>query len=140
MNSAPQPSPRQVAIQWFQRVWNERDDTAITQLMASNARCELEGGQEIIGPDQFRQFFQTLTTVFPDIRVAILDAMEEGEKATVRWEARGTHTGDGMGMRATNTAHVFRGMTWMVVRNGQIVDGGDCWNQDALLTRMAAAQ
>lgn len=108
--------------------------------MDCNARCELEGGQEIIGPEQFREFFRTLTTVFPDIHVTILDVIEEGDKATVRWEARGTHTGDGMGLRATHTAHVFRGMTWMVVRNGQIVDGGDCWNQAGLLARMAAAQ
>lgn len=140
MNSLPTPSTRQVATQWFQRVWNERDDAAIGQLMDSNARCELEGGQEIIGPEQFREFFRTLTTVFPDIHVTILDIIEEGDKATVRWEARGTHGGDGMGLRATHTTQVFRGMTWMVVRNGQIVDGGDCWNQDGLLARMAAAQ
>ncbi len=140
MNPSPHPSPRQIATQWFQRIWNEHDDAAIDQLMAPAGCCELEGGQKIVGPAQFKEFFRTLTTVFPDIRVAVLDIIEEGDKATVRWEARGTHTGDGMGLKASHTPQVFRGMTWMVVQDGQIVDGGDCWNQDGLLARMAAAR
>lgn len=133
-------SPRQVVTQWFQRVWTERDESAIAQLMAPDARGELEGGQQITGPDQFREFHRTLLRVFPDIQVKVLDIVEEGEKAYVRWEARGTHRGDGMGVSATGRPHSFRGITWMVVRNGRIVDGGDSWNQGGLLTRMAAPQ
>lgn len=133
-------TPRQVASQWFQRVWNERDQNAISELMAADARGLLEGGQEIIGPDRFREFYTAFTSLFPDLRVEVLDIVEEGERVYTRWEAYGTHGGDGMGLKATHQPHSFRGITWMTVKNGQIVDGGDSWNQEGLRARMAAAQ
>lgn len=139
MNPAPALTPRQVAVQWYQRVWNERNEAAIDDLMSPAAQGELEGGRKITGPADFKVFFRALSGVFPDLHVKLLDVVEEGEKVVVRWEATGTHGGDGMGMKATHARHTFRGMTWMIVRHGQIVDGGDSWNQDGLLARMASA-
>lgn len=139
MNPVPAPAPRDVASQWFQRVWNERDEAAIDELMSPTARGVLAAGQEVMGPAQFKEFFRAFATLFPDLRVRLLDVMEDGEKVVVRWEARGTHAGEGLGLKATQRVHTFSGMTWMVVRNGQIVDGGDSWNQDGLLARMASA-
>ncbi len=132
-------SPRQVAAQWFQRLWNEHDGSVIAELMAPDCRAELEGGQVTRGPAEFAGFYGTLLDTFPDIRVTILDISEEGDRAYVRWEAGGTHCGTALGITPSKCAHAFRGITWMKVQNGKIVEGGDCWNQGGLLARMAAA-
>jgi predicted ester cyclase len=68
-----------------------------------------------------------------------VEIVAEGEQAYVRWEACGTHAGNAMGLTPTGRCHGFRGITWMTVRDGQIVAGGDCWNQGELLSQMAAA-
>jgi steroid delta-isomerase-like uncharacterized protein len=132
------PSPRQVASQWFQRVWNDHDESTISELLAPGARGLLEGGQEVTGPQEFREFFRTLLTIFPDLQIKVLEIVEEGEKAYVRWAATGTHCGEGMGLAPSDQPHSFRGITWFRVVNGQIVEGGDSWDQGGLLTRMAA--
>ena len=132
------PSPRQLASQWFQRLWNDHDESTIDQLMAPAARGLLEGGREVTGPAEFREFFRTLITVFPDIKIDVQDIAEEGDRAYVRWAASGTHCGDGLGLAATNKPHRFNGITWLKFADGKIVEGGDSWDQSGLLARMAA--
>jgi steroid delta-isomerase-like uncharacterized protein len=131
-------SPREVAAQWFQRVWNEQDASAIFELMAPDAVGHLEDGQIAKGPEGFREFQSTLLTLFPNISVKILDIIEEGEKVVTRWEASGTHQGSALGLPATGLGHQFQGMTWMIVREGKVVEGGDSWNQGGLMRRMGA--
>lgn len=125
---------------WFQRIWNEKDESAITELMDPEATGELEGGVQVRGPENFCNFFRTLVTVFPDLQVKVVDTVAEGEKVCVRWEATGTHHGDGMGIKATGAPHQFRGTSWLFVRDGKVVGGADFWNQEGLLARMRACE
>lgn len=132
-------SPREVALQWFQRVWNEQDASAIAELMTPDAVGHLEDGQTVTGPDEFREFHSTLLTLFPNVSVTILDIITEGEKVVTRWEAVGNHQGSALGLAASGRGHQFHGMTWMIVRDGKMIEGGDSWNQGALMQRMGAA-
>ncbi len=132
-----QSTPREVAAEWFDRLWNQHDGTVIPQLMAPGARGELEGGMVTNGPEEFAQFHEVLLGTLPDVRVNIVEIVQEGEQAYVRWEAEGTHSGGAMGMVPTNRTHGFRGITWMTVRNGKIIAGGDCWNHGALMTKLS---
>lgn len=132
-------SPKEIATQWFQRVWNERDASAIAELMAPDAVGHLEDGQIANGPEGFREFHATLLALFPNISVRVVDIVAEGEKVVTRWEATGTHLGTAPGLPATGLGHQFHGMTWMVIRDGKIIEGGDSWNQGALMRRMGQA-
>ncbi len=49
--------------------------------------------------------------------------LADGDHVVVRWPARGTHLGDGLGMPPTNRSVDFRGMTWLTFKNGVIVEG-----------------
>jgi hypothetical protein len=40
---------------------------------------------------------------------------------------------DNLGMAATGRAVDFRGMTWLTLKNGVIVEGWDSWNLGRLL-------
>lgn len=132
-------SPKQVANEWFERLWNKRDESAINELMAPDAKGMLEGGTEFVGPEEFRGFYRTLVTVFPDVSIELRDVIEEGEKACVIWAAKGTHKGEGLGLQPTGQPHTFAGITWLRVVDGKIVNGGDHWDLGGLMGRMAAA-
>lgn len=136
---SPLPTPRHIAAQWFQRVWNERDASAIPEFLAPGCVGHMENGHDLVGPEAFHeQVYQKMMTVFPDLHVAVQDIVAEGDRAYVRWVITGTHRGEGLGMVPTDKVHTFGGITWFVVRDGKIVEGGDSWNQGALLAQMAA--
>ena len=124
--------PRTVARRWFEEVWNGRRDESVDDLMAPRAPGHVEGG-EVIGPEGFRQMREMFLSALPDVRIEIEDILAEGDRAAVRWRARGTHTGNGFGFEASKRPVDIRGTTWLVVRDGQIVEGWDTWNLSAML-------
>lgn len=128
-----------VARRWFEEVWNERRDGAIDELMAEGAYGHVEGG-ELRGPAEFRTMRNTFLNSLSDIRIEVEDVIAEDENAVVRWRARGTHDGPGFGVEATRRSIDIRGMTWLVVREGKIVEGWDTWNFAALLQTLGVPQ
>ena len=120
-------SPSEVLRSWFTRVWNQGDESAIDELYASNA---IAHGLSIVpregrGPDAFKSFFRPFRSAFPNIRIEVLHCVCEGDLCAVLCEVTGTHTGDGLGVAATNLPVRFTGMTMARVTNGQIQEG---WN------------
>jgi len=128
--------PAELARKWFEEVWNQRRDATVAELLAPAAPCHMEGA-ELVGPDQFLAARAALLDAFPDIQVTVEATVAEGDETVVRWSARGTHRGDGLGFAASQKVASFRGMTWMHVANGQVVEGWDSWNLGALLQDLA---
>ena len=100
----------QLARRWFEEVWNQQRDETIREL----ARAQL-------------------LDAFPDMRVAVEDMIAQGENVVVRWRANATHIGAAMDLKPSQRAVSFRGMTWMLFRDGRMIEGWDAWNQGALL-------
>lgn len=132
-------TPREVAIQWFQEVWGERNAESVTRLMAPHAKAHLEGGVEMVGPAEFLSLHKSLLTIFPDLDLKVLRVIGSETDACVHWEITGTHQGDAMGFAPTGKPHAFDGITWLRIENGQIVEGWDRWNQNDLFTKLANA-
>ncbi|MES2709172.1 MAG: ester cyclase [Verrucomicrobiota bacterium] len=130
-------SPKEIGVRWFQEVWNERKLSAIHELLAEGARGHLEGGQEIVGPEQFTAFQIALVEALPDIKVRVLNSLSDGDDACILWLATATHTGHGMEMAPTGKTVSFRGMTWFHVENGKITEGWDSWNLGGLMHAMS---
>ena len=126
-------SSKEVGTRWFHEVWKRRNLDAIEELMAPGALGHLEGGQEIAGPKEFREFFEAIVSALPDIQVEVLKVIAEGEHVSVLWSAKAVHSGDGLGLKATGRPVAFRGITWLHVVSGKIVEGWDCWNQGGLI-------
>jgi steroid delta-isomerase-like uncharacterized protein len=126
------PDAREVGRRWFEEVWNARRDEDIEELMAAESYGHVEGG-EVRGPAGFRQMRAVFLSALPDVRIEIEDILAEGDRAAVRWRAVGTHTGDGFGFPATNRKVDIRGTSWLVVRDGKLIEGWDTWNLNGLL-------
>ncbi len=91
---------------------------------------------DVQGPDHFLAARAALLGAFSDLRVTVDAAVSEGADVVVRWSARGTHDGDGLGFPATARQASFRGITWLRFSDGQIVEGWDSWNLGQLLQEL----
>ena len=113
----------QTAIRWFEEVWNQRREATIDELLSSRSVCHTENGP-IVGPEQFRSgMYGPFLAAFPDLKVTVEDVLAERDRAVVRWSARGTHTGGGLGILPTGRSVAIQGMTWVTVVDGQLGEG-----------------
>jgi steroid delta-isomerase-like uncharacterized protein len=127
-----------IARRWFEEVWNSRREETIEELMMPQAVGHMEGA-DVRGPGDFKAARRELLKAFPDMRVTVEDTVGDGEKVVVRWAAHGTHAGEALGLTPTDRPVRFRGMTWLTIRDGKIVEGWDSWNQGKLIEEMRSA-
>ena len=129
-----------LARRWFEEVWNQRRVETVREMVAEDGVCDSEGAS-LRGPDEFLTRAHTpFLATFPDLRVEVEGTVAEGDEVVVRWRAKGTHLGDDFGVPATGRRVEFRGMTWIRFRDGQMVQGLDCWNQAALIAALQQEQ
>lgn len=129
------PDARELGRRWFEEVWNRRRDDEIDELMDPDAYGHVEGG-EYRGPSGFREMQGMFLSALPDVHIEIEDILAEGDRAAVRWHARGTHSGEGLGVKASGRQIDIRGTTWLTVRDGKIIEGWDTWNLSAMLASL----
>jgi predicted ester cyclase len=69
-----------------------------------------------------KQLASLCWSAFQELRVTITDQIAEGDRVATRWTARGTHTGDVMGLAPTGRPVVLTGITIDRVLDGRIVE------------------
>jgi steroid delta-isomerase-like uncharacterized protein len=72
------------------------------------------------GREEFKAVVARVRRSFPDIQYRIDDVMWSGDKVALRWEARGTHRGEYLGMQGTGRTVTYTGITLYEVRDGRI--------------------
>lgn len=123
---------------WFDQVWNKRSDATVHELLDSAAIGHLEG----LVTHNVAEFFAArsiLLDAFPDLQVSVEGILAEGDQVAVRWSAEGTHRGQLLSIPATGQPVTLRGMTWLRLSDGRIVEGWDAWNQGRLMNELQAA-
>jgi steroid delta-isomerase-like uncharacterized protein len=117
---------------WFEEVWNRRLRVSIDELMSPDAVVYglAEGQGPVKGHDGFVPFFERFVSAFPNIRITVDALVAEGDTTVARISATATHTGDGLGIAATNRPVNLTGIVWARWRDGKIIEA---WNEfDAL--------
>lgn len=128
---------KELAKRWFEEVWNKRRREAIDEMLAPSAVI-YEGGDQAIGPAGFRPFFDRITASFSDMRVSIQDVIAEDEMVCVRWSCRMLHTGDGLGLPASNKQLNTTGITIVRIKDGKFVGGWQNWDMLGLIQQIKA--
>ena len=125
---------------WFEEVWNQRRKSTITELFAPNGISHGvdENGADMIGPHAFLPFYERFLGAFPDMKLKIEDAFGYDDKVLIRWSAIMQHSGDSLGMPATNKRVAIGGMTLARISNGKIVEAWDNWDKLAMLQQIGA--
>jgi len=126
-----------IARRWFEEVWNQRRDETVDELLSPDSQGHVEGG-DYRGPEGFRQMQATFLSALPDVQIEVEDVIADGDRAAVRWHARGTHSGEGFGFAPTERRIAVRGTTWLRIDKGKIVEGFDTWNVDGMIASLRA--
>lgn len=89
-----------------------------------------------MGPEGFYPFFDRLHAAFSDFQIVIHDTIAEGDRICLRWTCTCKHTGDGLGMPATQkTVHVT-GMCIIRIANGRMVEGWQNWDMLGMMEQI----
>lgn len=125
---------------WFKEVWNDGRVQTIYDLMDENATAtgQDQPGVVLHGPADFVALFNRIRRAFPDIKITLEDTFGSDDKVVVRWSAVMTHTGDHLGVPATNKKVRITGITIARIAKGKIVEGWDNWDQLALMQQLSA--
>lgn len=118
---------RELAIRWFEEVWNQGRAEVIAELAHEDAIChDLEGpGVTTTGLESFRVFHGQLTQAIPDLRIEILDTVAEGAKVVLRTHTHGTHLGGDLGIPPTGNPVDFAAVVILEFRDGKVCEA---WN------------
>jgi predicted ester cyclase len=129
---------RAVVQRWFEEVWNQRLDRTIDELVTRDSVCFTDQGP-VRGPEEFRERqYRPFVAAFPDLRVELEATLSEGDQVVVRWTATGRHDGEGLGFPPTQETVLFRGITWVHVREGKMLEGWQSSNIPEVIRTLAA--
>ena len=124
---------------WFEEVWNNGNLDAVDELMTPDAAMHgLGDGAGVSGSEAFKAFATRLRSAFPDMRVTVVDTVEEGDLIASRWTVTMTHTGDQLGIAPTGKRVGVTGMSMARLRDGKMVEGWNNWDTMALMEQIGA--
>lgn len=117
----------------FEEVWGKGNLSVADEILASN--FVLRNVPQGVKPDRegYKQWAGMVCSGFTDRQGTIEEQIAEGDKVACRWTLKGTHTGDMMGMAATNKQATITGITIDRLEGGKIVEE---WNEVNMLGMM----
>jgi steroid delta-isomerase-like uncharacterized protein len=128
-----------VARAYFEAV-ARRDLDAMEAFYEQGGTGEIHGLVELTVPGTYRPWFANLFAAMPDFEFEILDVVATGEKAAVRWRARGSFTGPVKfeGLEANGASVDVQGCDVLTIRDGRI-QRNDAYMNGAEMARQLGA-
>lgn len=93
-------------------------------------------GLEIRGPEGFKQLASMYRRAFPDLNMTIDDLISEGDKVVTRWQARGTHKGELMGIQPTNKTVTVTGMIVSRFASGKLIEDWEVFDEVGMFRQL----
>jgi steroid delta-isomerase-like uncharacterized protein len=94
--------PTAIVRAYGEEVWNQGITDAVDRYIASDyVRHDPGLPFEVRGPQGIKQIVPMYRAAFPDIGFTAADIVADGDRVAVRWEIRGTHRGELMGIPPT---------------------------------------
>jgi len=127
---------RAIARRYYREIMSAGNMSVIDELMSPDFVFSIPTHPEVYrGPDGFKGLVNMLHGAFPDVHLAVIDILAQGETIVGHWIGSGTHTGGllhtTMGdIPPTGKGFVIDGMTWLRIVNGKIVESRG--NEDSL--------
>lgn len=120
---------KMLARHLFEEMWNSKNLAVVDEMVAPNFVFH-NSVQTLYGPEGFKQFARTYHAAFPEAHFTIEDAIAEGDTVVLRWTARGTHSGELLGIPPTGKQVMVSGITISLFSNDKNVES---WGEfDAL--------
>ncbi len=139
MSPASKKSAKQVATEYFKAVADQDIDAMMACWEPGNYGY-IHGVAQMRAPDGYQQWFGALFRAFPDFRFEVLDMVAYGDKAAVRWRARGTFNGQGKfeGLAPNEAGVEIEGLDLLTIRDGLIRENRAYMNQMEMARQLGA--
>jgi steroid delta-isomerase-like uncharacterized protein len=111
----------------------------VLELVGDDYVGHIPGAPEPIrGKDGFREFVTTYLTGFPDGTITLDHQIAEGDFVASRWTARGTNSGELMGMQPTGKQVTVPGITLSRFVDGKLRESWVSWDTLSMLQQLGA--
>ncbi len=129
---------KQLAREWFEQVWNQKDESAIDRLFHGEGKAHgfPDPDSALIGPKDFKAVHRDFCGAFPDIHIEIEDIVAEGNRVAIRWKSTMTHLGDHLGFPASGKKGALSGSSFLVARDGKIEEAWNEMDLQALMMKL----
>ncbi|SDB19911.1 hypothetical protein SAMN03097699_0055 [Flavobacteriaceae bacterium MAR_2010_188] len=92
--------------------------------------------ENIVGIDNFKDYYQNYLTGFSDIEFTIIDIFGQGDKLVKHWAFKGKNTGEFFGMPATGKSVDIEGDTLAQMRDGKIAKEQDFIDSSVFMAQL----
>jgi len=121
---------------FYERIWNDGDLEAISDLLTEDFKFRGSLGMELQGRAAFRDYVLSVRAALADYRCEILACVSEGPHAFAKMRFAGTHVGPFRGFAPTGKPVYWLGAALFTLA-GEIISGlwvlGDLAGLDAVL-------
>ncbi|MPZ24216.1 MAG: hypothetical protein GEU28_11900 [Dehalococcoidia bacterium] len=117
----------------FEEAFAANDQQTLRDLLAEDVVDHTPAPGAAQGREGFVQFVDTLHRAFQDMNQNVDDVIAEGDAVLTRWSVTGRHSGDFLGLRASNKTVSISGLTLYKVRGGRVAE---TWNHFDTLDMM----
>lgn len=122
---------KDVVRRYREELWNRGDLRVADQIIAVNCIYHIHDPITSIsgmGPERAMKAVVLYRAAFPDLEFTIEDLFAEGDRAMVRWTARGTHQGELYGVLPSRMKITITGMDMFRVVDGKIQEYWVNWD------------
>ena len=121
-----------------EEIWSAGKLEVIDELFAPSYRGWEPTDGEIVGPAGFRELVERYRSAFADTKMTADRLVAEGDWVTMAWTARGTHTGELMGIPPTGRDVTVTGVQLSRIADGRFVEGYGVFDALGLLQQVGA--
>lgn len=141
MNAHSQPASEEAQNKatvrdFIEEVWNKGILSVLDEAYTPDYVYYGPGGQEIKGPESFKQMVEMFRAAFPDLHCTVEDQLAEGDKVATRWVLRGTHKGELMGASPTGNEIVMSGTVIHRFAGDRVAEARDMWDSLSFMQQL----
>jgi predicted ester cyclase len=111
-----------VVTDFYDRIWNDGDLAATSDLLSDGFLFRGSLGNEMRGPDAFRDYVQSVRASLAHYRCEVLDCVTEGNKAFAKMRFAGVHTAPFRGYDPTGKSVHWLGAALFILDGNRIAE------------------
>lgn len=125
---------------FLQRVWNEKDFTAIPAFVDPEYTIHLDTGDpwegKTLGHQEFEKRLNHSFHSFPDMHFAIQQTISDGDYVAITWIMTGTNLGNIGGVPPTNKSIKTMGTTIYHFKNGRVSGHSQVFDRTTVIRQL----
>ena len=129
-HAADRSSQKSIVTLWYQ-AFDKHDPNFLNKILSETWVDIPPAPNQPPGPAGAKQILAELTQAMPDLKIVVLDMLQDGNKVTVRSEISGTHKSALMGFPAKGRKLTIQAIDIHELRDGKIIR---TWHTEDWLT------